>query len=99
MKILRSVSQKWISQSSTKGDPLGQQGVESLRKKRPRLHPCPPPPPLNPLLAEPVNFCVSSQICSKPFFSFLPNYDEVIGEMATIAAQQFSWQMWAIAFK
>ena len=30
-KILGSVSQKWISQNSTKGDPLGRHGVESLR--------------------------------------------------------------------
>ena len=30
-KKLKSVSQKWISQNSTKGDPFGRQGVESLR--------------------------------------------------------------------
>ena len=30
----RSVSQKWISENSTKGDPLGRQGVESLRNER-----------------------------------------------------------------
>ena len=34
-KFLGSVSQKWISQNSTKGDPLGRQGVESLRRGRP----------------------------------------------------------------
>ena len=30
-KILGSVRQKWKSQNSSKGDPLGRQGVESLR--------------------------------------------------------------------
>ena len=29
-KFLGSVGQKWISQNSTMGDPLGRQGVESL---------------------------------------------------------------------
>ena len=42
-KILKPVIQKWISRNSTKGDPLGQQGVESLRDGG-------PPPSLNPLL-------------------------------------------------
>ena len=28
--ILGSICQKWISQNSAKGDPLGRQGVESL---------------------------------------------------------------------
>ena len=37
-KILGSVSQKWISQSSTKGDFLGRQGVESLRGGVHKLH-------------------------------------------------------------
>ena len=31
-RFLGSVSQKWVSQSSTKGDSLGRQGVESLRR-------------------------------------------------------------------
>ena len=44
-KFLGSVSRKWISQNSSKGDSLGQQGVESL-KKSVRLS----PPPLNPLV-------------------------------------------------
>ena len=30
-KILGSVGQKWISEKVSKGDPLGRQGVESLR--------------------------------------------------------------------
>ena len=30
-EILGTVSQKWISQNSSKGDPLGQQGFESLK--------------------------------------------------------------------
>ena len=39
-------SQKGISQNTTKEDPMGRQGVESLRQRR---RPPPPPPPLNPL--------------------------------------------------
>ena len=36
--ILRSVSQKWISQINTKGDPLGRHGIKSLRGGvRPRI--------------------------------------------------------------
>ena len=31
-KILGLVDQKWISQNSSKGDPLGRQGVKSLRE-------------------------------------------------------------------
>ena len=34
-KILESVGQKWTSYKVTKGGPLGRQGVESLKRKRP----------------------------------------------------------------
>ena len=45
-KILGSVGQKWISEKVSKGDPLGRQGVESLKGGvRP-----PPSFPLNPPL-------------------------------------------------
>ena len=37
-KFLGSVGQKWISQNSTKRDPLGRQGVKSLRGER-GVHP------------------------------------------------------------
>ena len=40
-KILGSVGQKWISKLYQRGDPLGRQGVESLRGGGGR----PPPPP------------------------------------------------------
>ena len=39
-KNLGSVSQKWISQNSAKGDPLGRHGVEFLRGKG--IRPLPP---------------------------------------------------------
>ena len=48
--IIRSVSQKWISQNSTKGDPLGRLAVESLRGGGGRAS-APPPLALNPLLS------------------------------------------------
>ena len=44
-KILVSVSQNWISENSTKGDPLSRQGAESLKEGR-------PPPNHNPLLGQ-----------------------------------------------
>ena len=44
-KILRSISQRWISENSSKRDILGRQGVESLRKENDA-----PPPPINPPL-------------------------------------------------
>ena len=46
-KILGSVGQKWISQKLSKGrrDPLGRQGVESLKRRSVQYTPPPPPPP------------------------------------------------------
>ena len=43
-KNLEYLTKKYISLNSTKGDPLGRQGVESLRGKRRTVRPQPPPP-------------------------------------------------------
>ena len=41
-KFVGSITKKWILENSTKGDPLGRHGVESLREENVRI-PSPPP--------------------------------------------------------